>query len=152
MKKILFIFCLFANTAFAADYPAISHELSGLIKAHAQKIRGAEDCEYRTIKSLEGMEIALYSIEGPCFGAKGKAGSCGNIHYRYLVGVVNGKPLLPFEVGKRGGFSASDMEINGNIISLKGFKYAENDPMCCPSIEELKLVKITHSGFEFIQP
>lgn len=152
MKKILFIFCLFANTVFAADCPAISHELSGLIKAHAQKIRGVEYCEYRTIKSLEGVVIALYSIEGPCFGNKGKAGSCGNMHYRYLVGMVDDKTLPPFEVGKRGAFSASDMEINENIISLTGFRYAENDPMCCPSVEELKLVKITKSGFEFIQP
>lgn len=152
MKKILLIASLIANSAFAKDCPGISNELSHLIKSHAQEIKGTEYCEYRTVISLNKMEIVLYSIEGPCFNNEGKEGSCGNMHYRYLAGIVNGKPLPPFEAGKRDGFSASNMEIRENIINIKGFKYAENDPMCCPSIEESKLVKITDVGFEFKQP
>ena len=153
MKKILCIVYLMANTAFATDCPSISSELSSLIKSHAQEIKGREYCEYRTVNSLNEMEIALYSIEGPCFKKEGREGSCGNMHFRYLAGIVNGNLLPPFEVGKRGSFSANDMEIiNENIIYLKGFKYTENDPMCCPSIEESKIVKITDAGFEFKHP
>ncbi len=152
MKRILPIVCLIANAAFAEDCPIISRELSDLIKSHAQEIKGVEYCKFRQVNSSNGIEIALYSIEGPCFKNQGKAGSCGNMHFRYLAGIVNGKPLPPFEAGKRGGFSASNMEINGNIINLMGLKYADNDPMCCPSIEESKFVKITDSGFEIKNP
>jgi hypothetical protein len=152
MKKFAFLFCFFANTVFADGCPITSNELSGLIKVHAQEIKGSEYCEYRKIVSSKGVEVALYSIEGPCFNRKGKNGSCGNMHFRYLTGIVNGKTLPPFEVGKRGGFSANDFEIQDNIITLKGFKYGEDDPQCCPSVEEKKLVVLTESGFEFKHP
>lgn len=152
MKRIIFLFCFFANAAFGEVCPVASAELSQLIEDHAKSIKGYEYCEYRTISSSKEVEIALYSVEGPCFAKKGRRGSCGNIHFRYLTGVVNDKVLPPFEVGKRGGFSASNFEVSGNLITLKGFKYAKNDPMCCPSIEEVKFVKITETGFEFNQP
>jgi hypothetical protein len=152
MRIIGFLVCLFTNTVFADLCPITSYELTALIKNHAQSIRGSEYCEYRTILSSKEIEVALYSVEGPCFNKKGENGSCGNMHFRYLTGIVNGKALPPFEVGKRGDFSANDFELRENLIILKGFKYAESDPMCCPCIEEVKFVKITASGFEFKEP
>lgn len=152
MSRILILVCFAVSTAFAKDCPFISNELSGLIKSHAHEIRGAEYCEYRSVYSSDRMELVLYSIEGACSKNEGKGGACGNMHIRYLVGIENGKRLPPLEVGKRGGFSASSMEIDKTTLKLKGFKYADNDPMCCPSITESKFVTITNTGFEFTPP
>lgn len=152
MKLIVLLMCLIAHAVVADECPPASTELAGLIDTHTKNIRGVEHCQYRTIKSSNGIEVALYTVEGACFDQKGKRGTCGNAYARYLIGIKNGTSLPAFEVDKTGRFMAGDFEFKNDAILVSGREYGPEDARCCPSKEVNLKVNITASGFELESP
>lgn len=148
MKLIVLLMCFVAQGVIAGECPPVSSELAGLIDTHTKKIRGTEYCKYRTIKSSNGIEVALYTVEGACFEQKGQRGTCGNAYSRYLTGIKNGIALTVLEADKSGNFMANDFEFKGDAIRVSGLEYGPEDARCCPSKKAHKTIKITATGFE----
>lgn len=98
MKKLFVSILLVAivSTATAKECPAINSQLNALIKSHSKSIRGLEYCPARSIIQNAGLELVLYTVEGACFEEKETPGSCGNAHYQYISGVLNGSAIKPF--------------------------------------------------------
>ena len=145
--KTLILYCL-AQGAIAGECPPVSRELTALIEANTNKVRGIEYCQYRTIKSSNRREVALYTVEGACFGAEGVKGTCGNGHARYLTGIDNGTALAPYEIDKTNSFMATNFEFKDEGILVSGLEYLSEDARCCPSKKAERLIMITPNGFE----
>lgn len=148
MKALFFISLIVFSSLASADCPSISPEVERLISKHAADVRGGEYCEYR--KDIKGDfgEIALYTIEGACYKDKvSPQCSCGNHFTRYMVGVVNGKPVPSIHVGGKGWFLTRDIQVNGGEIEISGLLYAPKDPMCCPSVSSVMKYKVAEGAF-----
>jgi hypothetical protein len=152
MKKQSFsiLIVAIASTASAKECPAINSQLKALIKSHNNSIRGVEYRPARSIIQNAGLELVLYTVEGACFEEKEMPGSCGNAHYQYVAGVLNGSAIKPFEVKSLGDFSAMKLTLDADVIVLHGNYYAESDPRCCPSVPATKKLKVVIDRLELI--
>lgn len=113
------------------------------LKKHAQEIRGAEYCEFRTIAkgdlNSNGAEdiVIAYNIEGACYGERRSPGSCGNDHTTFLtafLGQGSGfRQIHSIEVGGRGQRDIVSIRLTGGRIEADTLEYDPSDPQCCPS-------------------
>lgn len=147
MKYILLFLIFYSALSNSQECPKVSNELLAAIEKHASIVRGSEYCEAREVYENKGREFVLYVIEGPCFHEEWTPGSCGNVTYTYLSGVLNGKLLAPLEVGVRGTYYAEAMLVSESSIVIEGFEYTETDAQCCPSLPKRKVLKISELEF-----
>jgi len=147
--KALILISMIAFSSFAsAECPSISPEVERFISKHAADVRGGEYCEFRSVFKSDQVEIALYTIEGACYkNRNSQKGSCGNHYSRYMVGIVNGKPIPSIIVGGKGTFQTHDIQVKGGEIEISGHAYGLKDPMCCPSVGSVKRYKVSEGAF-----
>jgi len=137
---LLIVFFIFSQVAYA-NCPPVSKKIESLIKEHALKIAGGEYCKYRKIYNETDIELAIYTIEGPCYNNKGRAGSCGNHYFISMVGIINQVNFPHIVIGGKGVFHPKSIKYINDIIEVEGFAYSKSDPMCCPSINEIRYFK-----------
>lgn len=144
LMKYAFLFLVFlSEISVSQECIKFSEKLEEAVKGHETLVRGGEYCEARERYSNNEREFVLYTIEGPCFHENFTPGSCGNVTYTYLSGILNGKLLVPVEVGIRGTYLANSMLVSENSIIIDGLEYAESDAKCCPSIPKRKVLNIS---------
>lgn len=143
MKHTFLFLILLSEISSSQECINFSGKLEGAVKSHESIIRGGEYCEARERYSNKGREFVLYTIGGACFHENFTPGSCGNVTYTYLSGILNGKLLVPVEVGVRGTYLARSLLVSENSIVIEGLEYAESDAKCCPSIPKRKVFNIS---------
>ena len=150
--SIFLVVLMYSKVALGKDCPEISGRLSQEIEKYALSIKGTEYCRFRSVVKSKNIEAVLFSVEGACFDDDMPVGTCGNVHFRYVVAIKNETIIRPFQVGRRGGFSASEIELVDSIIKLRGKLYGDSDPMCCPSLEEVKYLSLKENTFIWKNP
>lgn len=135
------------------ECPPVSGQLDRLIAAEADKVRGAEYCQFRTRLQEDDLELVLYTIESPCYhDTRSAPGSCGNHFYRALIGLKDGALLAPVTVGERGSFIARTLRWQGESLVISGAGYRPSDPLCCPGTTAEKRYRIVGQHFEETAP
>lgn len=124
-----------------------------LIAKHSNDRWGKEYCRFRSIASSQAIEVVLFTLEGQCWKKKDKPkGSCGNNYSRYMIGILNGKPLGPIQVDNSSSFSAQTVAVSGKEIVVSGAFHQSGDGKCCPSKKGKRLFSYNSQGFEEINP
>ena len=149
MKLFLAIFLYTYSQITFANCPSVSEELESLIKSHAAEVAGGENCRFRKLYIYENIELAAYTIGGPCYDSESKAGSCGNNYFTSLTGIINGESIKHLTIGGKGKFHAKSVNYEDGLIKINGLAYKKGDPMCCPTVMTTKFYKV--KKLEFIQ-
>ena len=134
-----------SSLANAEDCLALPDKVESFIKSFTNTIRGAEYCEYRQVArgdvNLNGTEdlVVVFNVEGACHqDLEAPAGSCGNQHDSFLQVFLDKdlKEVPMVTIGSRGSRSIDGVSVEDGVILVKTLTRSEDDPMCCPSIEE----------------
>ena len=155
MRKIAILLAalIISQNILAGECPPTPPNIDKAINSHIQKIRASEYCPARSIKSENGIAIAVYTAEGACGDDKETApGACSNNWVRYMIGSIRGTIIGPIEVGGKGDLSDREIRIEGNIGELVGLTIGPDDALCCPSVPKTKKYEFSKNGFKKIQP
>lgn len=152
MKFVMAISLIISASLAHAECPSVSKDAEELIIGHTQEVRGGEYCRFRKVYKRNGIELVLYTIEGPCYKNSSRAGSCGNHYFRSMVGVINGKKYQPIVIGGKGVFQSKEINYSEGVVTINGLSYKRSDPMCCPSVEDQRKYKIGALEFEKVEP
>lgn len=138
-----------AQSVEISTCPEISDLAESLIAAHSDKIWGSEYCRFRSAARNQSIEVVIFTLEGQCRGNKSAPkGSCGNNYSRYMVGVLNGKPIDPIPVGSKVDFLARTVSVINEEIIVSGFFHQDGDGLCCPSKKGIRKFSYQSQKFE----
>lgn len=156
MKPFVAIFSLlvFPLGAQAGSCPAVPVEIEKAIRHHMATLRATEYCGARTVKAEGGITVAIYSAEGACaaLNSRAKPGTCLNNWVRYMVALSGERVTPPVEIGGRGSLTDTGIKISGGIVEVNGLSLGPNDALCCPSVPQTKMFKVSSSGLSEVRP
>jgi hypothetical protein len=156
MKLLAVIFPLLVLScdALAGGCPAAPAQIEKVIRQHIVTLRATEYCEARRVKTENGITVAIYTAEGACtaINPRAKPGTCSNNWVRYMVALSGQRITPPVKVGGKGGLSDTGVKISDGLIEVIGLTVGPADSMCCPSVPETKIFKISPSGLSEVRP
>ncbi|MEF2249504.1 hypothetical protein [Ralstonia solanacearum] len=140
--------------ALAGSCPVVPAQITKAIRQHIITLQASEYCAGRTVKTENGITVAIYTAEGACAGEnpRAKPGTCSNNWARYMVALSGRRITPPVEVGGKGDLADRDVKISDGTIEVSGLSIGPNDSMCCPSVPGKKTFKISPSGLSEIRP
>lgn len=139
--------------ALAGSCPVAPAQIEKAIGQHVAALRATEYCDARTVKTENGVTVAIYTAEGACaeLNARAKPGTCSNNWVRYMVALSGRRVTPPVEIGGKGGFMDVGVTISDREIEVRGLSLGPNDPICCPTLPVTKKFEVSPSGLSEIR-
>lgn len=149
-----FFFLAFPLGALAGSCPPAPAEIEKAIRQHIATLRATEYCGARKVTAEGGITVAIYTAEGACaaLNPRAKPGTCSNNWVRYMVALSGQRVMLPVEVGGKGRLAVTGVKISQDIVEVNGLSRGPNDAMCCPSVPQTKMFKVSSSGLSEVRP
>ncbi|HKA77224.1 MAG TPA: hypothetical protein VKD19_08965 [Pseudolabrys sp.] len=150
----MFFILVFPLGALAESCPAAPAAIEKAIRQHIATLRATEYCGARTVKAKGNITVAIYTVEGACaaLNPRAKPGTCSNNWVRYIVALSGQRVTPPVEVGGKGGLTDTGVKISEGVVEVSGLSLGPSDPMCCPSVPQTKMFKISSSGLSEVRP
>ena len=133
-----------------ADCSKLSSGLKENIDAHLTKYRNPPHCTH--IFHTQQVELVLYYVDGACLIPGQSEILCEKRTLAFIAGQAPGTSLTPLQIGASNDFLPREISRDGNTIVLRGARYAEEDPPCCPTIPDQRRLRVTRGGFILIGP